>query len=121
MPHLVKHFRLLSQHTEELQARLNNIRDSLRDMLSADDRDRFPPRGPHAISVFDVLDAVYGPSSIEEVADILRSRCFQSQLPEPVGSHPLGRYAHRSNLQFLRTLCRFDTAEGGISGSTVSF
>ena len=57
---------------------------------------------------------------VEGVADILCSRCLQSQLPELVGSHTLGRYTHSSNLQFLRTLCRSDAAERRVAGSPVS-
>ena len=56
---------------------------------------------------------------VEGVTDILCSHCLQSQLPELVGSHPLGRYAHSSNLQFLRTLCRSDAAEGCVAGSPI--
>jgi len=58
VPHLIEGFRLL-QCTEDLQARLNNICNSLRDMLSAADGNRFPRRGPRAIGVFNILDAVY--------------------------------------------------------------
>ncbi len=93
MTHLVQHFHLLSRRTEDLQPHLNDIRNSLRDMLSSASPDHFPRRGAVPIGAFDVLYAICGPSSIEGVGDVVCSTCHHSQLRDPPSSQPLGHFA----------------------------
>jgi hypothetical protein len=70
MPHLMEGFRLLC--TENLQAQLTITTSVTRSI----DCNRFPRRGPRAIEAFNVLDAVYGPSSVEGVGDICARIAF---------------------------------------------
>ena len=121
MRHLTHGFQLLSQCTENIQAQLNGVRNSLRDMLNSADADQFPRRGRHAVSVFDILHAVYGSSSVEGVGDILCSLCLHSQLAGPPSARPLGHCARDSNVQILHTLHRTEFGTGNLARSSISF
>ncbi len=119
MSRLIQGFSL--QSTEHRQTQLNVICNSLRDMLSAIDSLRFPRRGPHAISAFDILDAICGVASLEGVGNILCAHCAQSQLPSTLSSCCLGHYPHVSRLQILRTLYGSDVTAGAIVRSPIPF
>jgi hypothetical protein len=121
MSHLVVHFHHLSRRSEDLQAQLNNIRNSLRDMLSSASPNNFPRRGAVPIGAFDVLYAICGPSSIEGVGDIVCSTCQLSQLRGARSTQPLGHFARPPLVQFTRILDGADPGPRDLAQSPISF
>lgn len=90
-------------------------------MLSSASPDHFPRRGAVPIGAFDVLYAIYGPSSIEGVGDIVCSTCHHSQFRKPPSSQPLRHFARLPLIQFTHILDGADPAPRDLPRSPISF
>jgi hypothetical protein len=90
--------RQLQAMSSELQPRLNNLRDGLRDKLSEIDSVRFPRYGPEAIGVFEILSCMVGSTSIEAIGRLVCTHCHNTRLEDV---RELGHYAMRSKVQIM--------------------
>lgn len=82
MKHLANSTLSIIAQSSNFQHHLNQLRDSMRDILSDADSHRFPRFGPCAIGVFEPLCAVFGSTSLEARGQLICTSCYQPRIAD---------------------------------------
>lgn len=65
----------IASEPSEYQRRLNELRDSVRDMLTLQEPARFPRSVHHSIAVFGLLHVLFAASSLEATGRLICRHC----------------------------------------------